>query len=160
MTFHHLDSQGRARMVDVGDKDVTARRAVASARVRLSPETLEAVIRGELAKGDALATARIAGILGAKHTPDLIPLCHPLSLDHVRVDVEPDPQGGCVRIVVEAATRARTGVEMEALTGAAVAGLALIDMVKSRDREARLEEVRLELKEGGKSGRWTRESGE
>ena len=144
-------------MVDVGGKDVTARRAVASARVRLSPETLEAVIRGELAKGDALATARIAGILGAKHTPDLIPLCHPLPLDHVRVEVEPDPQAGCVRITVEAATRARTGVEMEALTGAAVAGLALIDMVKSRDRNARLEEVRLELKEGGKSGRWTRE---
>jgi cyclic pyranopterin phosphate synthase len=159
MTFNHLDAQGKARMVDVGEKPVTSRRAVASARVHLTSETLAALIAGELAKGDALSTARIAGILGAKRTPDLIPLCHPLPLDHVHVEVEPDLEGGCVRITAEAATTARTGVEMEALTAAAVAGLAVIDMVKSRDRTAHLEHVRLELKEGGKSGRWERESG-
>ena len=155
--FSHLDSQGRARMVDVGDKPVTARRAVASAFVVLAPKTLRAVAEGTLAKGDALGVARLAGIGGAKQTATLIPLCHPLPLDQVAVSLRADGEKGGVRILAEARTHARTGVEMEALTAAAVAGLALIDMVKSGDRTAHLRHVRLELKEGGKSGRYVRE---
>ncbi len=153
----HLDARGRARMVDVGGKPVTARRAVASAFVALGTETLDLLAEGALPKGDALAVARIAGIAGAKETPRLIPLCHPLPLDQARVELEPDPAAGGVRIFAETRTRAATGVEMEALTAAAVAGLALIDMVKAVDRSAALREVRVELKEGGKSGRWVRE---
>ena len=154
MDFTHLDDQGRARMVDVGDKPVTARRAVASALVRMLPETRQALLEGALPKGDALAVARLAGIQGAKSTSQLIPLCHPLPLDQVTVDLVADDAG--MRIQVEARTQARTGVEMEALTGAATAGLALIDMIKSRDRSAFLAHVQLELKEGGKSGQWVR----
>jgi cyclic pyranopterin phosphate synthase len=153
----HLDREGRARMVDVGGKPPTSRRAIASAWVRLRPETLALIAQGGLPKGDALAVARLAGIGGAKQTSNLIPLCHPLPLDHVGVEVTPVPDQHSVRILTEARTRASTGVEMEALTAAAVAGLALIDMVKGVDRDAHLVEVRLELKEGGKSGRWVRE---
>lgn len=152
----HLDSRGRARMVNVGGKPVTARRAVASAFVALAPETLDLLAEGGLPKGDALAVARIAGISGAKEASRLIPLCHPLPLDQARVELTPDPEAGGVRILAETRTRAATGVEMEALTAAAVAGLALIDMVKGVDRAAALREVRVELKEGGKSGRWLR----
>ena len=144
-------------MVDVGGKPVTARRAVASALVTLAPETMDRIAEGRLPKGDALAVARIAGVLAAKQTPSLIPLCHPIPLDRVRVELEVERAAGGVRILTEARTHASTGVEMEALTAAAVAGLALVDMVKGLDREAALTEVRLELKEGGKSGRWTRE---
>lgn len=151
----HLDSRGRAHMVDVGSKPVTARRAVASAHVLMRTETRDRVLDGAVEKGDALAVARLAGIQGAKQTASLIPLCHPLPLDHVGVEVEPEASG--FRIYVQAHTRAATGVEMEALTGATIAGLALIDMVKSADRTAGLGEVRLEVKEGGKSGRWERE---
>ncbi len=144
-------------MVDVGDKAPTSRRAIASAWVRLRPETLALIAQGGLPKGDALAVARLAGIGGAKQTAFLIPLCHPLPLDHVGVEITPVPEQHAVRILTETRTRASTGVEMEALTAAAVAGLALIDMVKGIDRDAHLVEVRLELKEGGKSGRWVRE---
>ena len=151
----HLDAQGRAQMVDISAKPMSARRAVASALVRMSQETLKRIRSGELQKGDAFAVARLAGIQGAKQTPALIPLCHPLSLDHVGVELFPEPDG--VRIYVQAATRGPTGVEMEAMTGASVAGLALIDMIKSGDRAAGLTDLRLELKEGGKSGRWERE---
>ena len=151
----HLDSRGRAEMVDVGQKPVSSRRAVASAFVTLKPETLEILESGELKKGDALAVSRLAGIQGAKLTPQLIPLCHPLPLDQVAVEIEPETDG--IRIRAEARTRAATGVEMEALTGAAVAALALIDMVKSVDPHAEVSALRLELKEGGKSGRWHRE---
>lgn len=151
----HLDSRGRARMVDVGQKPVSNRRAVASAFVTLEPETLRILASGELQKGDALAVSRLAGIQGAKLTPQLVPLCHPLPLDQVTVELEQETEG--VRIYSEARTRASTGVEMEALTGAAVAALALIDMVKSIDRQACVQNLRLELKEGGKSGRWERE---
>jgi len=158
--FNHLDARGRARMVDVGEKPVTARRAVASAFVAMAPETLARLNEGRLAKGDALLVAKLAGIQGAKRTSDLIPLCHPLPLDQVTVDLEPDPDRAGVTIRTEARTQARTGVEMEALTAASVAGLALIDMVKSADRSAHLRSVHLELKEGGKSGRWVREAGE
>lgn len=149
----HLDSSGRARMVDTSGKPVTRRRAVASARVRLAPETV-AMLRGDgVPKGDALAVARLAGIQGAKLTAQLIPLCHPLPLDHADVHSRLEDDG--VRIWTQAVTTARTGVEMEALTAAAVAGLALIDMVKAVDRSAHIERVRLEVKEGGQSGRWT-----
>ena len=151
----HLDAEGRARMVDVGGKPQTARRAVASARVALRPETLMALRHGALPKGDALTVARLAGIQGAKLTSQLIPLCHPLALDHVSVDATPEEDG--IRIRTEARTRGATGVEMEALTAASVAALAVIDMVKALDRTAAVEWVRLELKEGGKSGRWVRD---
>ncbi len=154
----HLDDKGRARMVDVGEKPITARRAVASALVAMTRETRDLALGGGLPKGDAPAVARIAGILAAKETPRLIPLCHPLPLDQVRVEVRSEPGG--IRLFVETRVRAATGVEMEALTAAAVAGLAMIDMVKGVERGVTLNDVRLELKEGGKSGRWVREGGE
>jgi cyclic pyranopterin phosphate synthase len=152
----HQDEEGRARMVDVGQKPETHRRAVAEAQVRLHPQTLDLLHAGGLPKGDALGVARIAGILGAKLTPQLIPLCHPLPLDHVAVDLRVDAALPGVRIRAEARTRAATGVEMEALTAAAVAALALIDMVKGVDRMAWVAELRLLVKEGGKSGLWER----
>jgi cyclic pyranopterin phosphate synthase len=151
----HLDDQGRARMVDVGDKPATSRRAVASARVRLSPETRRLVLDGSLPKGDAVAVSRLAGIQGAKLTSQLVPLCHPLALDAVRVELAEADDG--VTILAEARTRAATGVEMEALTAAATAALALVDMVKSVERGVTVEALRLELKEGGTSGRWQRD---
>jgi cyclic pyranopterin phosphate synthase len=144
-------------MVDVGHKPVTVRRAVASAVVVLERQTLEQVWSGGLEKGDALAVARVAGIQGAKQTAALIPLCHPLPLDQVAIELRLLPERSAIRVFSEARTRAATGVEMEALTGAAVAGLALIDMVKGIDRNAHLAEIRLEIKEGGSSGRWVRE---
>jgi cyclic pyranopterin phosphate synthase len=150
----HLDSRGQARMVDVGAKPVAPRRAVASCLVRLSPQTRVLLAEGGLRKGDALAVARLAGIQGAKSTPGLLPLCHPLPLDQVRVVFREEDQG--LRILVEVRVQARTGVEMEALTGAAVAGLAVIDMVKSVERGVSVDALRLELKEGGKSGCWVR----
>lgn len=151
----HLDDQGRARMVDVGNKPVTPRRAIASARVTMLPETVAALADGTLPKGDALTVARIAGIQGAKLTAQLIPLCHPLPLDQVQIQLLPDSNG--VDILAEARTHGVTGVEMEALTGASVAALTLIDMIKGVDRGAHVQFVRLELKEGGKSGRWLRD---
>lgn len=151
----HLDSAGRAHMVDVGGKTESSRRAVASAFVAMAPETLEILRKNTLEKGDALAVARLAGIQGAKLTSTLIPLCHPLPLDHLGVEIQEESQG--IRILVQARTRAATGVEMEALTGASVAALALYDMIKGVDRGASVESLRLELKEGGKSGRWTRD---
>jgi cyclic pyranopterin monophosphate synthase len=156
----HLDSRGRARMVDVGSKPITSRRAVASALVVLHRETLDRLWNGTLEKGDALAVARVAGIQGAKHTSSLIPLCHPLPLDRVAIELRLLPDRSAIRVFLEARTRAATGVEMEALTGAAVAALTLIDMVKGVDRTARIAEVQLELKEGGVSGRWTRDGHE
>ena len=147
-------------MVDVGKKPITSRRAVASALVILKRDTLEHLWSGNLEKGDALAVARLAGIQGAKQTANLVPLCHPLPLDQVTVEMKVLPEQSAIRIFTEARTRAATGVEMEALTAAAVAALALIDMVKGLDREARIAEVRLELKEGGSSGRWTRDGHE
>ena len=141
-------------MVDVGSKPVSLRRAVAGAEVSMTQATAEALRQGNVAKGDALAVARIAGIQGAKQTSSLIPLCHPLPLDQVTVDLTVNEDSVTIR--TEARTQARTGVEMEALTAAATAGLALIDMIKSADRTAHLAYVRLELKEGGKSGRWER----
>ena len=151
----HLDARGQARMVDVGDKPRTRRVAVAEAFVRLGPATLDAVERGT-AKGDALAVARIAGLAATKKTADLIPLCHPLSLTHAAVDLRIDRDRGGVRVETRVETTGPTGVEMEALTAASVAALALYDMVKKMERGATIEGVRIVFKEGGASGRWQR----
>jgi cyclic pyranopterin phosphate synthase len=153
----HFDERGAARMVDVGGKPETEREARAECFVRLAPATLHALRGASLAKGDALAVARIAGIMAAKRTSDLIPLCHPLPITDVDVDFELDEEG--VRIVTAARVTGRTGVEMEALTAAAVAGLALIDMVKSVERGVTVERLRLLEKRGGRSGHWQREDG-
>jgi len=150
----HLDKSGAARMVDVGAKPVTSREARAECLVRMSPETLRIVRESELAKGDALGVARVAGIMAAKRTAELIPLCHPLPITSVEVDFE--FQDGAVRILTTAKVSGRTGVEMEALTAAAVAGLALIDMIKGVERGVWLEQVRLLAKSGGRSGDWRR----
>ena len=150
----HLDAEGAARMVDVASKSETEREALAECVVALSPATLSAIRSSALEKGDALAVARGAGIMAAKRTPDLIPLCHPLPLTSVSVDFELGD--AAVRVLARARVTARTGVEMEALTAAAVAGLTLIDMVKSLEPGASLEGVRLLEKSGGKSGHWRR----
>lgn len=150
----HVDSRGDARMVDISDKQVAAREAVAAGRVVVSAEVV-ALLRGAgVPKGDALAVARIAGIMGAKRTPDLVPLCHPIALSGVTVDLEVHDDR--VEIVATTRTTDRTGVEMEALTAVTVAGLALHDMVKAVDPEAVLAEVRLLAKTGGRSGDWKR----
>ncbi len=148
----HLDAQGQARMVDVGAKDETAREAVARGTVTMQPETLQVIISGGAAKGDVLATARIAGIMAAKRTSELIPLCHPLMLTHVRVDLEPDTARNAIQISATVRTTGRTGVEMEALTAVAVAALTIYDMCKAIDRGMRLTDIRLAEKRGGKSG--------
>jgi cyclic pyranopterin phosphate synthase len=150
----HLDASGHARMVDVSGKDVSARSARASGRVMLSAEAIAALREGRVPKGDALAVARIAGIQGAKRTPDLVPLCHPIALHSVTVDLE--VQDDAVVITAETRTADRTGVEMEALTSVAVAALALIDMVKAVDPAAVISDVRVEEKTGGKTGLWRR----
>jgi cyclic pyranopterin phosphate synthase len=150
----HLDEAGRARMVDVSGKDVTVRTASASGRVLLSPQAVAALRDGTVPKGDALAVARIAGIQGAKRTPDLIPLCHPLGLHGVAVDLTVADDG--VDITATVKTADRTGVEMEALTSVSVAALTLIDMIKAVDKAAVVTDVRIDAKEGGKSGPWRR----
>ena len=150
----HLDAEGNARMVDVSQKAPTERVAVAEAFLAMSDAARVALFAGELPKGDALAVSRIAAINGAKQTAALVPLCHPLGLDAVSVDVEPTDAGA--RIVVTAAVTAKTGVEMEAITGAAVGAIALYDMVKAIDKGAEIGPVRLVSKSGGKSGDWRR----
>jgi cyclic pyranopterin phosphate synthase len=152
--FTHLDEAGAARMVDVSGKDVTARTARATGRVLVAPRVIE-LLRGEgLPKGDALATARLAGIMGAKRTPDLIPLCHPLALSGVTVDLAVTDDA--VEITATVRTTDRTGVEMEALTAVGVAALTVVDMVKAVDKGAVITDVRVEEKTGGKSGDWHR----
>jgi cyclic pyranopterin monophosphate synthase len=151
----HLDAAGHARMVDVSDREVTVRTATAVGLVVTTPEVLNAIATGSVAKGDVAALARVAGILGAKRTPDLVPLCHPIALHGVEVDVEVTDAG--VRLTATARTADRTGVEMEALTAIAVAGLTVIDMIKSLDPAARITDVQLEAKDGGRSGSWRRE---
>jgi cyclic pyranopterin phosphate synthase len=150
----HLDAAGQARMVDVSAKDVTARTATASGKVLLSAAAVAALRAGTVPKGDAIAVARIAGIQGAKRTPDLIPLCHPIGLHAVTVDVEVADDG--VLITSTARTADRTGVEMEALTAVTVGALAMIDMIKSVDPAAVITDVRVEEKTGGKTGLWRR----
>ena len=155
----HLDEHGNAHMVDVADKAVTHRRAVAGAFVEMCPETLALIVGGTAKKGDVLAAARIAGILAAKRTSDLIPLCHPLSLTRVSVELGPgdDSARPGIAITTTAETDGKTGVEMEALTAASVAALTVYDMCKAVDRGMVISDVRLLSKEGGKSGTWTRE---
>jgi len=152
--FTHLDDAGDARMVDVAAKDITDRRATARAFVRVGPEVIEMLRGSGVPKGDALAVARIAAIAGTKRTPDLIPLCHPIAVHGVDVDVVVEDEG--VRLTVTVRTADRTGVEMEALTGASVGALAMIDMVKGVDRSAMIDEVVLLEKSGGRSGHYVR----
>ena len=154
----HLDEEGAARMVDVGDKPVTRRRATAEAVVHMSAEAASAVERGDAPKGDVLGTARIAGIAAAKRTDELIPLAHPLPLDHIDVEASVDPGDGVVTLTAEAAVTARTGVEMEAMTACAVAALTVYDMVKGIDRGVTIERVELVSKSGGRSGDWRRDA--
>jgi cyclic pyranopterin phosphate synthase len=152
----HVDERGAARMVDVSAKDVTHREATASGRVLVSPQVV-ALLRGEgVPKGDALAVARIAGIMGAKRTPDLVPLCHPLAISGVVVELDVADDAVEVRATVR--TTDRTGVEMEALTAVSVAALTVVDMVKAVDKAATITDVRVETKTGGKSGAWVRPS--
>jgi cyclic pyranopterin monophosphate synthase len=156
----HLDDAGRARMVDVGAKPATERRAVAQAVVRVSPETARAVLAGDAPKGDVLGVARIAGIQAAKRTAELIPLCHPLPLSFVGVEAQVDAGAGAgtITLTAEARTTGPTGVEMEAMTAASVAALTVYDMVKGIERGAEIAEVVLLEKSGGRSGHWTRGS--
>ncbi len=147
----HLDEQGRARMVDVAGKAVTERHAVARAHVRVSAATARLVAEGDAPKGDVLGTARLAGVMAAKRTSELIPLCHPLALDHVGVEAEVDVEAGLVTLTAEARATARTGVEMEALTAASVAALTVYDMVKGVERGAEIADVVLLAKTGGRS---------
>lgn len=150
----HVDAKGAARMVDVSGKDITIRRAVAAGTVTTTTSVIDLLRRDSLPKGDALATARIAGIMGAKRTPDLLPLCHPIALHGVTVELT--LREDAVDLEVTVRTADRTGVEMEALTAVATAGLALIDMIKAVDPAASLTSVRVLRKEGGKTGTWTR----
>jgi cyclic pyranopterin phosphate synthase len=152
----HVDARGAARMVDVSAKSVTVREATATGRVRTSAQVVTLLRDDSLPKGDALAVARVAGIAGAKRTPDLVPLCHPVALHAVTVDLE--ILDDSVLITATTRTADRTGVEMEALTAVAAAGLALIDMVKAVDRAASITDIRLESKSGGRSGTWRRSS--
>lgn len=152
----HFDADGQAVMVDVGDKTATKRRAVARGAVTMQAATLQRIIDRTMEKGDVLAVARLAGIMAAKQTPQLIPLCHPLLLSSVTVEFAPEPASGRVNIEAVVTLSGKTGVEMEALTAVAVAGLTIIDMCKAVDKTMTIDAVRLVEKEGGKSGRFVR----
>ncbi|MGD2135497.1 MAG: cyclic pyranopterin monophosphate synthase MoaC [Gemmatimonadales bacterium] len=156
MTLSHLDDAGRARMVDVSHKDATERSARAEGRIRLSREAYAAVERNSGPKGDVMSTAELAGVLGAKRTAALIPLCHPIGLDHVRVTARLDGALPGIRVEARATAVGRTGVEMEALTAVAVSLLTVYDMVKATGYEMEIERIRLVEKTGGKSGHWAR----
>lgn len=160
--FTHFNESGRARMVDISAKNATERTATAQARVFLLPETLEKIQRGKIAKGDVLAVAQVAGVMGAKKTPDLIPMCHPILLTSVDIsfteDSRPDQDGCCsITVLATAKTTGPTGVEMEAMTAASVSALTIYDMCKAVDRGIRFSEVCLLSKSGGKSGTYSRE---
>lgn len=157
MNFNHFDNQGKAIMVDVSAKQPTMRTAIAEARVQLSPELAVRVVDGGSAKGDVLGVARLAGIAAVKRTPDLIPLSHPLAIHHVAIEFLPDTVSGCIAIQCTVRAFERTGVEMEAMTGASVAALTVYDMVKGADKRVEISGVRLLFKEGGKSGTFRRE---
>jgi len=152
----HLDDQGRAHMVNVGEKAVTHRVCVARGEVHMAPATLDAITEGRTAKGDVLATARIAGIQAAKRTPEWIPLAHPMPIDSVSVELVPDREAACLRIEATVTAQWRTGVEMEALVAASAAGLTVYDMCKAIDRAISIGGIELVSKSGGKSGVWTR----
>lgn len=150
----HLNEKGEANMVDTSGKDATTRIAIASGKVTMLPEVLKAIADGDTPKGDVLATARIAGIMGAKKTSDLIPLCHQIALNKVEIDLKIESDG--VTILATAKTTDRTGVEMEALTAVSITGLTLIDMIKAMDPHAAIRDVQVESKSGGKTGDWQR----
>lgn len=160
MSFNHFDDQGRAIMVDVSGKQPTLRTATAAATVSMQPDTLADLLAGRTTKGDVLGVARIAGIAAAKKTPELIPLSHPLAIHHAAIDFDTDQ--ACGTVTVRATVRAfeRTGVEMEAMTSAAVAALTIYDMCKGVDKGITISQIRLLFKEGGKSGTWQREEGQ
>lgn len=153
----HFDERGQARMVDVGDKAETHRVAIARGEIRMQPDTLRMIVEQRAAKGDVFGVARIAGIMAAKKTHELIPLCHPLMLTAITVDFTPDEERGTVVIEARVETRGQTGVEMEALTAVSVAALTIYDMVKAVDRGMVIDQIRLEEKRGGRSGTWRRE---
>lgn len=155
--FTHFDAAGQAHMVDVGDKVETQRRAVACGSIFMGPATLALIQSGSAKKGDVLGIARVAAIQGAKRTADLIPLCHPIALTRVTVELNPDPERSAVHCTVTAECTGRTGVEMEALTATSVGLLTIYDMCKAADRGMRIEGIRLLEKAGGKSGHWTAE---
>ena len=157
MPFNHFDDQGQAWMVDVSAKDVTLRSAVAEAVVQLGPELLEQVSDRRIAKGDVLGVARLAGIAAVKKTPDLIPLAHPIAVQHATIAFASDSAAGSIRITCEVRAQDRTGVEMEALVGATVAALAIYDMCKGQDRSITIGPARLLAKDGGRSGSYQRE---
>jgi len=153
--FTHLDSEGNARMVDVSDKDASERTATAKGSVLMRPETMAMIVEGGVKKGDVLSVARLAGIMGAKRTPDLVPLCHPLALTSITVDLACDAERNAVDITATCKLKGQTGVEMEALTAVAVAALTVYDMCKAVDRAMRITDIRLVHKAGGKSGTFT-----
>ena len=155
MALSHFDAAGQAHMVDVGDKAVTRREAVAEGMILMTAETLALVTEGTAKKGDVLGIARLAGIMGAKRTADLIPLCHPLPLSRVALELEPDAALPGVRVTATVATTGQTGVEMEALTAVSTALLTVYDMLKAAEKGMRIEGIRLLSKEGGRSGRWS-----
>ncbi|WOI55034.1 cyclic pyranopterin monophosphate synthase MoaC [Palleronia sp. LCG004] len=154
MTFSHFDNDGNAHMVDVSGKDVTAREARAVGWIRMSPETLTAIVEGRARKGDVLSIARLAGIMGAKKTSDLIPLCHPLPIAKVAIELEPDDDLPGIRISALVRTNGQTGVEMEALTAVSTACLTVYDMVKALQKDMEIGGIRVVFKDGGKSGRF------
>lgn len=160
MGFNHFDAKGQAVMVDISGKEPTSRLATAGAIVTMKTATLAAILEGKTAKGDVLAVARLAGIAAAKKTPELIPLAHPLALQAVSVEFDPDPATGSIRVKATVKAFDRTGVEMEAMTAAAVAALTVYDMCKGADRGITIQEVALLYKEGGKSGAYRREGNE
>ena len=154
MSLSHINDKGEANMVDTSGKEATTRIATASGKVTMKPEVLSAIASGQAPKGDVLATARIAGIMGAKKTSELIPLCHPIALNKVEIELKIESDG--VSILATAKTTDRTGVEMEALTAVSVTGLTLIDMIKAMDPHAAIRDVQVETKSGGKTGDWKR----
>ncbi|OIQ42542.1 MAG: molybdenum cofactor biosynthesis protein C [Roseobacter sp. MedPE-SW] len=154
MALTHFDTKGDAHMVDVSDKEITARVAVAESHITMAPETYEIIAQGKAKKGDVLSVARLAGIMGAKKTPDLIPLCHPLAISKVAVELTLDPDLPGVRVEATVKTTGQTGVEMEALTAVSVACLTVYDMAKAVDKEMQIGGTRVMLKDGGKSGRY------
>lgn len=151
-TLSHLDASGRASMVDVTTKPITDRRAIARGDIAMRPETLTLIREGNLKKGDVLSTAQLAGVMAAKRTSDLIPLCHPLALNSIQVRLELDEEHSCIHVEAEVASTGKTGVEMEALTAVTVAALTVYDMAKAVDRHMRIEAIRLIEKRGGQSG--------
>jgi cyclic pyranopterin phosphate synthase len=153
----HLDQKGEAHMVDVSEKAVTARTATARGRVEMLPATFDLIVSGKAAKGDVLATARIAGIMAAKRTHELIPLCHPLAIAKVSVDLVPDADGAAIDVSATVKVEGKTGVEMEALTAVSIACLTIYDMCKAVDRGMKITGIRVVEKDGGKSGRWQAE---